>query len=141
MGAPRATESLTVMNPFFHQNNRLTAALLCLLAALTSSCHREIALGKGHDLTEDLHHRLIARLWRPNQEPMIVGIYHDEKPVRHIPVRLTWERGTFSVWPADTGLVVFYMDEEATFSHVVVNCQKGNYVALQFRSFYGHPIR
>jgi len=129
------------MKPFFHQNNRMAVALLCILAALTSSCHREIVFGKDKDITEDLHHRLIARLWRPNEDPMILLAYRDEEPVRHIPIRLTWEQGTFSVWPDDHGLVVFYMDEEVTYGHHLAQCQEGYSAALQFRSAYGHPIR
>jgi len=134
-------DTKTVMKPFFHQNNRLTAALLCLLAALTSSCHREIVFGKEKDLTEDLHHRLIARLWRPNEDPMILVAYRAEEPMRDIPIRLTWEQGRFSVWPGDNGLVVFYMDDEASYGHLIAQCEEPYSIAVQFRSVYGHPIR
>ncbi|MYG05688.1 MAG: hypothetical protein F4039_01460 [Gammaproteobacteria bacterium] len=148
-----------VTNQFSRQGSWLRNLMaLTLVVLIVSSCQKptsdnEDSLGKLHDVTEDLHHRLKAGLFEPGKDPMVFRLakqpnlyqrlklpfYSEDAP--HKMVRISWDRGTFWVRSDDHALVVVYMDKEAIFSHVQVATLTEFSADRRFIENRRHPVR
>ena len=117
------------MNLFFHLSSlcansiaKFFLVVFCILVLILSSCH-ELELHQGHDITEDLHHRLISGLFEPGKDPFIIhirsrGRNETSRPIVESYVRFSSVNGSFWVKSNEGASVIMYMDTEATFSHI-----------------------
>ena len=151
-----------VMNLFSRQGRQLglivkiLVVLLSVISLILIGCQTrpsdtEFALGKVEDVTEDLHHRLWAGFFEIGKEPFICKLTPDSSQELRLSVkkrtgaykmaRVSWERGSFWVKADDHALIVIYLDEEVTFSHLQIAPIKGFKVVRQFRELIEHPVR
>ncbi|RKU12428.1 hypothetical protein C6503_17575 [Candidatus Poribacteria bacterium] len=106
---------------------------------------------EAKDVTEDLYHRLKSGIFEIGKDPLVCELVSSSSPRLKLPfkgkagadkmARISWERGSFSVKADNNALIVIYLDEEATLSHVQIAPVNGFQLIRQFRSLIRHPIR
>jgi hypothetical protein len=146
----------------FHRPVRTALLLITAIICFCFGCQSKVddidAFGKTKDVTEDLHHRLKAGIFKPGIDPFVcqilkpTSIFNFRATFRLGPrlkfqavprqkVRLSWDRGAFHIESDDQARVVIYMDEESTFSHVQIAPRKGLGLGVQFREINKRPFR
>lgn len=136
------------MSVFFHLNSFFDNAIakdslvvFYILVLILSGCG-ELELDQGHDITEDLYHRLIAGIFEPGKDPFIIhvrsGQHKTNYPITESFVRFSSENGGFWVKSDETASVIMYMDKVATFSHIHFFVDRRYQV---FTIYIEHPTR
>lgn len=111
-----------------------------------ASCHverrgRSDALA-GIDVTDDLHHRMRAGLFRPDREPLVVSLLTAAGETEGTPgaqLRITTELGSMRVRNDESGHVVLYMNGETVSSHLRITPLAG--CTSEFARDVRHPVR
>ena len=136
------------MSVFFHLNSHCANAtakgalvVFCMLLLIFSGCS-ELELDGGHDITEDLHHRLIAGIFEPGKDPFIIHVRSGQHKTNYsVPgsfVHFSSENGNFWVKSDEKASVILYMDTEATFSHIHFSVDRRYQV---YTIYLEHPTR
>ena len=135
---------------------RLTSACAFLALSLLGSWAAPITAQKKvrgpefvHpvDLTEDLYHRIKAKMFLPEHEPVIIRATTETADGRLMALtnqyfRFSWEQGVFDVKTSGTGIIAIHMDQESVMSHLSISSPSGiSGMTREFRQVVLHPVQ
>ena len=139
------------MSVFFHLSSLYANAIakfsliaFCVSVLILSSCD-EPELGMNQDITEDLHHRLSAGMFKPGKDPFFIRIHTRGRSSKSQPavgsfVHFSWENGSFSVKADEGASVVMYMDTEAIFSHINFSADRRYSLSTLYTEYPQRPV-